>query len=144
MDFLETILKEKSGDLIGALTSKAGYSAGEAERFVPAAGSSVVQAMKSQAGSLDLDDLQNAANLGQIMKGVDIAGLAKKVGITPEQSAKGLTAMLPLVLGFMKDHGEGLKGLLGMLGGADGGLGDALGGLKGAGGLKGLGKLFGR
>jgi hypothetical protein len=144
MDFLEKILKEKSSDLIGALTAGAGYSAKEAERFVPAASSSVVQAVASQAGKLDLDDLQNAANLAKIMKGIDIGGLASKVGLTPEQSAKGLAAILPMALGFMKDHGDGLKGLLGMLGGGDGAIGDALGALKGSGGLKGLGKLFGK
>lgn len=140
MDLLQNLLKEKGGDLVGALTGSAGFGKPEAERFVPAAGSSMLDAFKSQAGSLDLDDIQNAANVGKIMQGIDIGGLAKQVGITPEQSAKGLAAIMPMVLGFMKEHGDSLSGLLGMLGGgADGpDVGDALGKLKG------LGKMFGR
>ena len=149
MDLLQNLLKEKGGDLVGALTGSAGFGKPEAERFVPAAGSSMLDAFKSQAGSLDLDDIQNAAKIGavrgaetvdKIMQGIDIGGLAKQVGITPEQSAKGLAAIMPMVLGFMKEHGDSLSGLLGMLGGgADGpDVGDALGKLKG------LGKMFGR
>lgn len=138
MDIIESLLKAKGGELVGALTG-AGYSRPEAERFAPAAGSSVVDALKSQAGKLDLDDIQNAANVARIMKGIDVGGLAKKAGVTPEQSAKGLAIIMPMVLGFMKEHGDSISGLLGLLGGGkDGGLGDALGGLKG------VGKLFGR
>ena len=62
------------------------------------------------------------------------AKLASKVGVTAEQSSKGLAAFLPMALGFLQESNA--DDLLAMLGKA-GGLGDAVGKLKG------IGKLFG-
>lgn len=134
MDFLEGILKERSGDLLGALTGGAGFSAEQAEKFLPEAGSKVGQVIASKASDLDLSDMASASNIGAIMSGLDVAGLASKVGVSTEQGTNGLTALLPMLLGFLGDKGKDAGGLLGLLGGGEG-LGDALGALKGLGGF---------
>ena len=136
MDFLEGILKEKAGELIGQLTGKAGYSTEQAEKFLPEAGSSVASVLAASASKLDLEDLTSAANVSTIMKGVDIGGLASRSGVSAEQGKQGLTALLPMLMGFIGDRGAGAGGLLSLLGAGDG-LGDAIGSLKGLGG-----KLF--
>lgn len=134
MDFLESILKEKSGDLLGTLTGGAGFSAEQAEKFLPEAGSNVGQALVSKASDLDMSDLASASNIGAILGGIDVAGLARKVGVSTEQGTNGLNALLPMLLGFLGDKGKDAGGLMGLLG-AGGGLADKLGALKGLGGF---------
>ncbi len=132
MDFLSGILKEKSPQLMGALTSKAGFSPEQAEKFVPAAGSAVMDTMKSQAGNLDLDNLSSPNNVKTVMGGIDAGSLASMAGVTPQQSVGGLTAIVPMLLGLIGSKAGGASGLVSMLGG--GGI-DKLGK---------VGKLFGR
>lgn len=136
MDFLEGILKEKGSDLIAELTGKAGYSTEQAEKFLPEAGSSVAAVLAERASDLDLGNMASAANVSAILKGVDIGGLARRSGVSAEQGAQGLTALLPMLMGFIGDRGAAAGGLLSLLGGGAG-LGDAMGSLKGLGG-----KLF--
>jgi hypothetical protein len=132
MDFLDGILKEKGPQLIGALTSQAGFSPDQAEKFVPAAGSAVMDTMKSQAGNLDFDNLSSASNVKTIMGGIDAGSLASIAGVTPQQSVGGITAIVPMLLGLIGSRAGGASGLLAMLTGS------------GAGKLGKLGKLFGR
>ena len=137
MNFLQDILQEKGGDLIAELTGKAGFSAEQAQNFLPEAGSSVGAAMASRASDLDMGDLTSAANIGAIMESVDIGQLASRVGVSAEQGTQGLTALLPMLLGFIGGKGAGAGGLLSLLGAGRGaGLGGALGALKGLGGKR--------
>ncbi len=136
MDILESILDQKGGDFVSNLIGRADFSAQEAERFVPAAGSSVVSAFTARAGDLDVSDVASAGNVLKIMEGVDVSRLAGDVGITREKASAGLATFLPMLLGFIGDKHDqagGLTGILGSLGGLD----DAVDKLKG------LGKLLG-
>ena len=135
MDLIKGILEQKGGDLISALTSQAGFGQQQAEAFLPEAGESVMTAMAATADDLDMSDLSSAANVGAVLQNVDVASLAARTGLTTEQGSHGLSAMLPMLLGFIGEKGDA-GSLLGMLKQA-GDLGDVLGGLKG------LGKLFG-
>ncbi|NNF26662.1 MAG: hypothetical protein HKN73_05555 [Gemmatimonadetes bacterium] len=137
MDFLNAILKEKGAEMVSALTSRAGFSADQAEKFVPEAGSAAVEVLKSNASSLDMANLASPGNISEILGGVDVAALAGRVGITVDQGSKGLTTMLPMLLGLMGSKAEGMTGMMSMLGLA-GGAGGASDRLKALGG-----KLFG-
>lgn len=137
MDLINDIVKEKAGDLIGALTGQAGYSMDEAERFLPEAGSEMTSAFLSRSSDLDLENLSSQANISKLLGGIDVGGLASRVGVPEKQGSDGLGALLPMVLGFLGQKGGGAAGLLALLGNA-GDLGDKLDKLKGLGG-----KLFG-
>lgn len=137
MDFLNEILKDKGAEMASALTSKAGFSADQAEKFVPEAGSSAVEALKSKASSLDMENLASPGNISSILGGIDIGALAGKVGVTADQGSKGLTTMLPMLLGLMGSKAKGMAGMMSMLG-LGGGAAGAADKLKGLGG-----KLFG-
>jgi len=131
VDFLQGILKDKAGDLMGELTGKAGFSADQAEKFMPEAGSAVMDAMKSQASNLDLENLSAPGNVQALTEGIDTGALASKAGLSPEQSAGGIKAMLPMLLGFIGAKSGGASGLMGMLTGTPGGMLGKLGGLMG-------------
>ena len=133
MDFLNDIIGDRGGELIAELTSKAGFSADQATRFVPAAGSSVMDALTSRASDLDLDDLASPSAIGTITQQLDIGALSQEAGVTAEQGAKGLSSILPMLMGLIGDHAKGAGGLLSLLnagGAGEGGLG-ALKGLAG-------------
>lgn len=129
MDFLKDIIRDRGSDLVGELTSKAGFTKDQAERFVPAAGSSVADTLVHKASELDLGNLASAASVGAIMKHLDVGALSQKAGVTAEQGTKGLSAFLPMLLRLIGDRAEGLGGVAALLGA--GAAGDKLGALKG-------------
>ena len=134
MDLINDILKQNGGALVSALVSGAGMGKDQAEAFLPEAGSSLLGALTDRVDSLDMGDLPSQGNVERLLGAMDAGKLASHVGVTAEQSSKGLATFLPMVLGFLKDSNA--EDLLAMLGKADG-LGDAIGKLKG------IGKLFG-
>ncbi len=139
MDFLKDIIQEKGADLAGGLVDKLGFSAEQAETFVPEAAGSVFDAVKENAGELDLAEL--ASNPGPLVDKIDVGALAEKVGISSSQVTSGLGAIVPTLLSLLQEKAGGLSGLTSMLGGQ--GLGKALGG--GLGDIGGAaGKLFGK
>jgi len=145
LDFLQDMLKDKSGDLLARLTGGADFSPDVAEKFIPEAASATMDAVKSESANLDMADFASPGNVSSVMGGIDVSALADKVGISSDQTSNGLTAILPTVLGLISSKAGGAGGL-GTLLGLGGGLGGALGG--GLGGatdkLKGMGgKLFG-
>ena len=135
MDLFDELLKQRGGELLSALTSKAGFGQQEAESFLPEAGKSLMGAITSQADALDFSNPASDRNVGKVMEHLDLASLVTRTGVTSEQGNKGLTALLPLVLGFLGEKGDA-RAILGLLKNA-GPLGDALGKLKN------VGKLFG-
>jgi len=136
MDLLKNILAERQQDLAAELTRAVGFSKDQAERFVPDAGTEVLTALTQRPGDLDLANPTSAANVGSIIRGLDVAAIAGRAGISADQGKRGLTTLVPMLLGFFAkaDTNGGLLSILQASGGAS----DALGTLKGLGG-----KLFG-
>jgi len=137
VDFLAALLEEKQGSLVQALTGQTDFSPEEAEKFVPEAGSTVVDAVASNLGELDLDNLADAGNIQSLLGKIDIGDLAGRSGLSPEKAAGGLSALMPMVLGFLGSKAGGSGGLMSALGGMGGGAGDMLGGLGKLGGVLG-------
>lgn len=135
MDLINDIVAKRGGDLIRTLTQYGGFTPDKAEAFVPEASKSVISAVTAHAGDMDLSNLASSANVASVLKHVDIAQLAGRTGVTAEQGSKGLSAILPLLLGFIGEQGDA-GSLLGLVGKAKG-LGDTLDGIKS------FGKLFG-
>lgn len=147
MDIFKTLLAEKSGTLVNELTAKAGFSTEQAEKFVPEAGTAVVDSLKSQAGSLSETDLAGPEGMKAVLGGIDIEALSGKAGIPSALGAQGLTSMLPTLMGMLSSKAGGLGGLLGMMGGAEGGAAATLGKLAGGAGASAAklgGNLFGK
>ncbi len=134
MDFLGALLEEKQSTLVETLTGETDLSPDEAERFVPEAGSAVVDAVASHGSELDLDNLDGTGNVESLLGMIDIPGLATRTGLSPQKAAGGLLAILPMILGFLGIKAGGGPGLLSALGGLSGGAGDMLGGLGKLGG----------
>ena len=133
MNFLKDMLAEHSGDLVAKLTDKVGFSSEIAEKFIPAAGSATVEAVKSESASLDLGNLASAGNVSSVMSGIDVGALASQIGISTEQTTGGLSAILPTVLSLISSKAGSSGGVLALLG-LGGGLGGAADKLKGLGG----------
>ena len=129
MDLLGMIMQGEGGKMIEKLTGSAGFSADQAQKFAPAAGSAVVDALKSSAGKLDLGDLPSAGNIKALMGLINVGGLASKAGVSADMGTKGLQSILPMILSVVASKGGGAQGLLKILGG--GGLGGTLGKLGG-------------
>ena len=134
MNFLKDMLAEHSGDLVAKLTDNVGLSSEIAEKFIPAAGSATVEAVKSESASLDLANLGSAGNVSSVMSGIDLGALASQVGISTEQTASGMSAILPTVLSLIGSKAAGSSGGVLALLGLGGGLGGAAAKLKGLGG----------
>ena len=129
MDLLGMIMQGEGGKLVEKLTGSAGFSADQAQKFAPAAGAAVVDALKANAGKLDLGNLTSATNVGTLMGLINVGGLASKAGVGADMGKKGLQTILPMILGLVASKGGGAEGLLKLLGG--GGLGGAMGKLGG-------------
>lgn len=138
MDILKDILKEKGSELAGGLVGKLGFSAEQAQAFVPEAAASIFDVVKEKGAALDLSDPASSAS--SLVDGVDAGALADKVGIDSSQATSGLGAIVPILLSALQEKAGGLSGLTSMLGGE--GLDKALGGASAISGA--AGKLFGR
>lgn len=125
---IEALLGGKLTDLTAALTEQSGFSAGEAESFIPEAAKGFLSTFQEKSEGLDLTDLSGSA--ATLLQSFDIAGLAEKVGISSEQAQSGITAIMPMLMSLAEQHQDKLGMLSGLLGG-QGGLGGMLGGLFG-------------
>lgn len=138
MDFLKEILDDKGAELIAGVIEKAGIGTDKAEAFVPEAARSAFDVFKDKADDLDLSDIGGSAR--SLIDGIDVNGLADKVGIDARQAASGLDNLLPGLLGAINDKAGALGGLQSIAGLLKGdGLADALGGVGHL-----AGKLFGK
>ncbi|MBT8335201.1 MAG: DUF937 domain-containing protein [Gemmatimonadetes bacterium] len=126
MNFLKNLLGDSASGLVSSLVSKAGFTADEAQAFVPEATTSVVGAVKT-TGDIDLSNLGAAAQ--KVMGDIDVPALAKRAGIGPDQAQGGLTAIVPTLLQIIQEKAGGAGGLMSMLGGVTQGGGGMLGGL---------------
>ncbi len=128
MDFLKQLIGEKSSELVAGLVEKTGFTVEQAEKFVPAATGSVVEAAQ-KVENLDPSNLGHATQ--SIMDKIDISALAQQVGIDKQLAQSGLTALLPNLLQSLQEKAGALGGLASMFG-------------KGGDMLGGIGKMFGK
>lgn len=130
---IQAILGDKFKDLTSALTSQSGFSAGQAEAFIPEAAKGFLTTLQENGQGLDLSDISNSAST--LLQSFDINSLAEKVGISAEQAQSGIAAVMPILMSFAEQHQDKIESLSSMLGGNS-----ALSGILGSLG----GKLFGR
>jgi len=104
MDLLRSVLEERAVDLASELTARAGLTREEAERFVPEAGTDLIESWRWQANKLDEEDVAAESNVQELLRGIGAKRIASKVGLTAEATWSGLRAFVPLVMRFA---GEG-------------------------------------
>jgi hypothetical protein len=133
MDFVKQVLSDKGGEFIRQLTGQLGFSAEQAESFVPAAIQKVLGL--AQSGNLDVAGLLGGLNLAEVISKVDTQGLASTAGIDQATATRGLESLLPGLVSALKEKAGDAGSLMSLLGE------EGAGGLVGAAG-KLAGKLF--
>ncbi len=131
MDLVEQLLGDRVGDAIQGLVGQAGFSAEQAQGFLPVVIQKVVEAM--QGGGLDLGALLGDAS--SLLSRLNAGEIATQTGVAETQATAGLEALVPVLIGALSGRSGGLDGLLSSLGGDK--AGDLLGAAKGL-----AGKLF--
>lgn len=130
MELVQQLLSEKGGEIIQNLTGRLGFSAEQAERFVPAALKSVLGLL--QGGKLDAGALLGGSGEADVLAKIDTEGLAREAGVAAAQVPGGLQSLLPTLVSALQDKG-GAAAVLSLLGG------EGSGGILGA-----AGKIAGR
>ena len=113
MEMIKSLISEHGASLMSTLTDS-GFSADQAQQFLPEAAQSIsdavsaggVSGMLSSGG--DVDDMAST-----ILNNIDIESIAGKVGIDSSMVSNGLTALIPQVLAMISSEGGGLSSLLG-------------------------------
>jgi hypothetical protein len=118
MDLLRSVLEERAVDLASALTVKAGLTTEEARRFVPEAGTGLIESWRWQASTLDKEDVAAESNVQELLRGIGAKRIASRVGLTTEATWSGLRAFVPMV---MRLAGEGVRRMKGGDRGSEGG-----------------------
>lgn len=103
MDLLRSVLEKKAVDLESALTKKAGFTAEEARRFVPEAGTDLIESWHWQAGELDTEDVAAESNVRQLLRGIGAKRIASRVGLTADATWHGLRAFVPMVMQLARE-----------------------------------------
>lgn len=119
MDLVQQFLDADLGHVVSELTN-AGFSNDQANRFIPEAITSFIDALHSS----DLSSLLNAdgrERLSTLLISVDATGLAERLDIGSDMACAGLSTIMPRFLRFVKDT-DGLGSLVSML--ANGGTGN--------------------
>jgi len=119
MDLVGQIMNGMGGKLTETLAGQ-GFSAEQAGAFLPEALKGITSGLgKVDAAALvDADAETQVATLGSR---IDLGPLAGLLGGNGALAQQGLAALIPQVMGFLKQN-EGLGSLLGLLGGSGGGL----------------------
>lgn len=110
-DLIEKLFRDKSTELTGALEQKAGFSAAEALKFLPA----VLDKLKGLLGDGKLD-LAKLADLSALKGKFDLSALAKLAGIDVGKAGTGLDVVLRKVEDLAGKETGGLAGMLGKAG----------------------------
>ena len=132
MGIVDELISSQGGALLESLTGQAGFSAQQAEKFLPAATEQVVGQVKG--GGFDLTSLLGGDGVASLISKLDIASLASQAGIGEALASSGLQSLVPVLLSALKGKAGGAEGILSLLGGDD--AGGALGAVgKLAGGL---------
>jgi len=112
MDLVQQFIDADVGNAISEL-SRAGFSGDQAERFIPEAISSFIDALQSG----DLSSLLNADSgerLSTLLISMDVTDLAERLDIGSDMACAGLGAIMPSFLRFVKGN-DGLGSLVSML-----------------------------
>lgn len=126
MSILNDLMSEHGPALLSSLTDS-GFSAEQAQAFLPEAASSMSDALSDGGVASMLGGGDESGIASEVIGKIDIEGLAAKMGMDATMAESGLSALVPKVLSLLGSQSGGLSGLLG----------------GGAGGLAGLaGKLF--
>jgi hypothetical protein len=121
MEILKDFLTNNSPALVNTL-SEAGFSAQQAEEFIPEVGQSVQDAFSggdliSLLGGSDTDSIVNT-----LLEKVDIETIANKLGLDESMVSSGVETLIPKVMELINQDGGGLSSLLGGEGGLLGGI----------------------
>jgi hypothetical protein len=107
MDLIQNFMDKESGSIISELISQ-GFSAEQANRFLPEALATLMQGLKGA----DLFGSANSDGLTSLSDSVDFAALSARTGVDSSNAETGLKALIPCLIAFLKDN-RGLPGLLG-------------------------------
>jgi len=130
MEILKNLISEHGPSLMSTLT-ESGFTAEQAQQFLPEAAQGISEAISGGGLSEMLSGGDEGGMASTIMSRIDIEGIASKVGIDSSLANNGLTSLIPKVLAMMNAEGGGLSSLLG------GGSGGVIGSVAGM-----VGKLF--
>jgi hypothetical protein len=129
MGLLEDILGDKGSELTGSLVDNAGFSAEQAQDFLPPAVGQVLEAVGG--GGVDFGELLDGGGISALLSKIDLGALASQTGVDAAKAGTGLQALVPLVVSALQDKAGGADGILSLLGGGKSGALGALGGLAG-------------
>lgn len=115
MDIIKELISSQGGKLVEQLT-QSGFSAEQADQFIPEASNSIIDAIKDKGVGAIAD-----GSASSLMDSININGLASKLGIESGLAQNGMQSILPIVLSFLQNKSGGLSGVLSMLGGKDAG-----------------------
>ncbi len=123
MEILKDLLMNNSSELVNTL-SESGFSAEQAQEFIPEAAQGVQQALSDGGGDLlsMLGGGDTEGIVSTLLEKVDIAGIASRLGLDESMVNTGLETLLPRALEIMNEQGSGLSSLLGGEGGVLGGI----------------------
>lgn len=116
MDLIANLMENKGSELIEQLAG-AGLGTEQAQDFLPDALKSVMAGLHQ----VDIQALMGAESDTQtasVMDKIDISALADRLGGDASLASSGLQAIIPGILGFLKDN-PAATGLLGMLNSKD-------------------------
>ncbi|MDH3638235.1 MAG: hypothetical protein OES09_07190 [Gammaproteobacteria bacterium] len=124
MEILKNLVNEHGSSLMSALT-ESGFTADQAQQFLPEAAQGMSDAISGGGISELLSGSDEGGMASTIMSKIDIESIASKVGIDSSLASNGLTALIPKILAMLNTEGGGLSSLLG--GGGGGGIGGVAG-----------------
>jgi hypothetical protein len=116
VDLIATLLREQTPQFVSALTSKAGLSQDEAERFVPEAAHATVSALQ-KCESDEVDGLLEGEGFGPLLSKLDVLELASSAKVGESKVTAGLRTLVPLLLGMLKSKGGSAQDVLSLLSG---------------------------
>jgi len=105
---IKEILSGHGPELLKTL-EQVGFSAEQAQQFLPEAGQKIAAAVSGGG----LGDLLSGDAVGGLLENVDVASLTSKLGIDSGLVRSGLNAIVPQILEGLKGGTGGLLGGLG-------------------------------
>lgn len=126
MDLIENLMNTHGDEMVRRL-SGAGLKPEQAKAFVPDASQEMLSAL-AQSDPTELMKQPEATQTSTILERVDIGALARRIGIDQSLAQRGMQALVPILIGYIRSQGGGVTQLLGQLGGKSGvgGLGKGL------------------
>jgi hypothetical protein len=99
MDLIQNFMDKESDSIISELISQ-GFSAEQANRFLPEALATLVQGLKGA----DMFGSANSDGLTKLSDSVDFDALSARTGVDSSNAETGLKALIPRLIAFLKDN----------------------------------------